>query len=97
VGGSQLRTAVLDAGRWARLALILDPQRNRRCKIVTICETNLELAQDRADQFDIPGWASDWQAVTSRTGIDAIDVVTPSHPPFKLGRAALEAGRHVER
>ena len=97
MGGSQLRTAVLGAGRWAGLAPILGLQRNPRCKIVTICETNLELAQDRADQFGIPRWTSDWQAVRSRPDIDIIDVVTPSHPHLELDRAALEAGRAVER
>ena len=90
-----LRVGVLGAGAWARTAHIPGWQRDPRCRVAVVCDVDRRLADECARQFDIPHASDDWQAVVSRSDLDVIDVVTPSHTHHELARAALEAGRHV--
>lgn len=91
----KLNIAVLGAGRWAELAHIPGWQRDPRCQIVAICDPIVERAQVFAAQFGIPEATGDWQSLMARTGIDVIDIATPSHTHFELAWAAIEAGKHV--
>jgi predicted dehydrogenase len=90
-----LRVGVLGAGTWARRAHIPGWLRDPRCTIVTVCDVEVDRAQDAARHFDIPEPASDWRAVVARRDLDVIDVVTPSHTHHELALGALEAGKHV--
>ena len=90
-----LRVGVLGAGAWARAAHIPGWQRDPRCRVAVICDVNRLVAEECARSFDVPEASDDWQSVVSRSDLDVIDVVTPSHTHFDLARAALEAGRHV--
>lgn len=90
-----LRVAVLGAGAWAKFAHIPGWQRDPRCKVVAICDPQLDLAQAYAQEFNIPEASADWQAIVGRADIDVIDVCTPSATHFELAWAALEAGKHV--
>lgn len=92
---NELRVAVLGAGAWAKFAHIPGWQRDPRCKVVAICDPQLELAQAYANDFDIPEASDDWQAIVGRDDIDVIDVCTPSATHFELAWSALESGKHV--
>jgi predicted dehydrogenase len=92
---SRLRVGVLGAGAWAQFAHIPGWQRDPRAEVVAIADVEGERASEFAQQFAIPDYTSDWQAVISRPDIDVIDIVTPSHTHFELAKAALEAGKHV--
>jgi len=95
MGESTLRVGVLGAGAWARAAHVPGWHRDPRCKVVAICDVEVDRARDFARQFGIPEATDDWQALVARPDIDMIDVATPSHTHFELARAALEAGKHV--
>ncbi len=92
---SKLQVCVLGAGRWSELAHIPGWQRDPRCEIVAICDTDPGRARAYAQKFNIPHWTTDWRAAVSRPDIDVVDVSTPSHTHFELSMAALEAGKHV--
>src|SRR5205823_5614105 len=92
---STLRVGVLGAGAWARSAHVPGWQRDPRCEVVSICDTERERADAFAEQFGIPEATDDWQAVVGRADIDVIDIVTPSQTHYELACAALEAGKHV--
>ncbi len=90
-----LRVGVLGAGNWARSAHIPGWQRDPRVKVVVICDVDGARARDFVGDFDIPDATDDWQSVVTRSDLDVIDVVTPSHTHFELAWAALKAGKHV--
>ena len=90
-----LNVGVLGAGTWACTAHIPGWLRDRRCRVVTVCDVDTARAHDAARRFDIPEPADDWRAVVARADLDVIDVVTPSHTHHELARAALEARKHV--
>src|SRR3954464_843012 len=90
-----LRVGVLGAGAWARNAHIPGWQRDPRCEVVSICDVDRQRAEAYAEEFGIPNATDDWQALVSRTDVDVIDIVTPSHTHLELAWAALEAGKHV--
>ena len=92
---SRLRVGVLGAGKWAESAHIPGWLRDPRCEVVALCDVQGERAREFAQHFGIPEATDDWQTLVSRSDIDVIDVITPSHTHFELSWAALEAGKHV--
>ncbi len=90
-----LRVGVIGAGAWAHGAHIPGWLRDQRCKVIVVCDVETDRAEAAARRFDIPEATRDWQAVVSRSDLDVIDVVTPSHTHRELADAALEAGKHV--
>lgn len=96
----QLRVGVIGAGRWAASAHLPGFARTPHAKVVAICDQNRELAQARADQFDIADVYTDAAEMIARDDIDVIDVCTRGSDDDrdnheKLAFAALEAGKHV--
>jgi predicted dehydrogenase len=91
----KLRVAVLGAGTWARNAHIPGWQRDPRCEVVAICDTDRSRAEGYAEDFGIPDASDDWQSVVSRADVDVVDVVTPSDTHYELACAALDSGKHV--
>jgi predicted dehydrogenase len=91
----KLRVAVLGAGKWAEHAHIPGWKRDPRVELVALADVVRERAEEVGARFSIPEVSSDWQATVSRTDIDVVDVVTPSHTHFELAMAALESGKHV--
>ena len=90
-----VNVGVLGAGAWARGAHIPGYQRDPRCRIVAIADTEIERARDAAREFNIPAVSADPRELFDRADVDMIDVCTPSHTHFELAWAALEAGKHV--
>ena len=90
-----VRVGVLGAGTWARAAHMPGYRRDPRCRIVAVCDVEIDRARDAARQFDAPTATADPRDLFHRDDIDLIDVCTPSHTHFELAWAALEAGKHV--
>jgi predicted dehydrogenase len=86
---------VLGAGTWARSAHLPGYRRDPRCRLVAVCDVEIDRARDAARAFDIPTATTDARELFSRDDIDLIDVCTPSHTHFELAWSALEAGKHV--
>jgi len=95
VNDSVVRVGVLGAGTWARSAHLPGYRRDPRCRVVAVCDVEIDRASDAARAFDIPTATADPGELFARDDIDLIDVCTPSHTHFDLAWSALEAGKHV--
>jgi predicted dehydrogenase len=91
----KLRVGMLGAGRWGKIAHIPGWQRDPRCEVVVICDTDAGLADAAAKHFRVGEATDDWKATVSRSDVDVIDIATPSRTHHMLAVAALEAGKHV--
>ncbi len=91
----KLRVAVLGAGKWAECAHIPGWTRDPRAEVVVLADVEAERAEALAPGFAIPETTTDWQAAISRSDVDVVDIVTPSHTHHELARAALDSGKHV--
>jgi predicted dehydrogenase len=90
-----VRVGVLGAGTWARAAHLPGYARDPRCRVVAICDVEIDRAREAAAAFGIPSATADAADVFRREDVDLIDVCAPSHTHFELATAALEAGKHV--
>jgi predicted dehydrogenase len=95
VTGEIVGVGVIGAGVWARNAHLPGYQRDSRCRLVGIADTEGDRANDAAREFNIPFTTADARELIARKDVDLIDVCTPSHTHFDLAWAALEAGKHV--
>lgn len=80
----RLRVGVLGAGAWARAAHLPGWQRDPRCEVVALADTLRERAEAMAAELSIAEATDDWQRLVTRTDIDVVDVVTPSHTHLSL-------------
>ena len=90
-----VRVGVLGAGAWAKGAHIPGYKRNPRCKVVAVCDPQIQLAQEAARTFDIETVTADHHELLERDDIDMIDVCTTVRTHFELTIEALKAGKHV--
>ena len=93
--GAPVRVGVIGAGTWARAAHLPGYRRDPRCRIVAVCDVEIDRARDAAREFDVPTSTSDPRDLFRRDDVDLVDVCTPSHTHFELAWSALEAGKHV--
>jgi len=95
----KLRIGVIGAGRWSNSAHLPGFDRSPLSEIVAICDMNRDLAQQRANDFNIPHVYTDYQEMLMREDLDVIDVVTrgglgdrDNHEAIAM--AVIESGRH---
>jgi predicted dehydrogenase len=89
----RLRVGVIGAGRWSGSAHLPGFSGSPLADVVVICDLDRDLAEARAEQFDIPKVVTDYEKVLHRIDIDVVDVVT-SGGHHDLVFATLEAGKH---
>ena len=65
------------------------------CDVVAVCDVHEELARDAAQRWGVPTVYTDMDALLADDGIDAVEILTPTHLHAAHIRAALEAGKHV--
>lgn len=63
--------------------------------MVAICRRSHKGARSAADRWKIARVETDWRRVIRAPDIDAISIAVPPTQQAVLGRAALEAGKHV--
>jgi predicted dehydrogenase len=90
-----VRVGVVGAGTWARAAHLPGYARDPRCRLVAVCDVEIDRARDAARAFDVPTATADAGNIFRRDDIDLVDVCTPSHTHFDLACRALETGKHV--
>jgi predicted dehydrogenase len=90
----RLRLAVVGAGNIAPLHLpgYLD---HPRCEVVTVCDPVEGKARALADQWGIAGACTDLAQVLDDPGVDAVEILTPTHLHAEHVLASLGAGKHV--
>jgi predicted dehydrogenase len=92
---SRVRVGVLGAGAWAQHAHLPGFRRDPRCELVAIADPVIERAKAFAAEFGIPKVYGSHEELIAESGVDLVDVCTPSATHFELSWAALEAGKHV--
>jgi len=92
---NKLRVAVLGAGKWAGDAHLPGWKRDPRVEVVVLADVVRERAEELGRRFSISDVTADWEHAVSRSDIDVVDIVTPSHTHFELAMAALASGKHV--
>jgi predicted dehydrogenase len=93
--GTSLGIGVIGAGRWANLAHLPGWARDERCRIVAVCDIDLELAQAAAERFGARIATADYTELLARDDIDIVDVVTRDSEHFEINSAAIAAGKNV--
>lgn len=60
-----------------------------------ICDTDPELLGKRATEWKVKKSYGHYRELLSDPEVDAVEVITPHHLHAEIGKAALEAGKHV--
>jgi predicted dehydrogenase len=95
MAGKQLGIGVVGAGRWANWAHLPGWVRDERCRLVAVCDRELDRAQRAAAEFGAGLATADYRELLKRDDIDIIDVVTRDTEHFEINCAAVQAGKHV--
>jgi predicted dehydrogenase len=90
-----LRVGVVGAGRWAVRSHLPGWQRDPRCEVVAIADTNPDALAAAGKEFGVARLSADYRDLVADPDIDVIDVVTGDAAHFEVSWAALEAGKHV--
>ena len=95
MAAKRLGIGVVGAGRWANWAHLPGWVRDERCRLVAVCDSELERAQRAAAEFGADVAVADYRELLKRDDIDIIDVVTRDTEHFEINCAAIQAGKHV--
>ncbi len=97
MSSSKLAVAVVGSGRWAIRAHLPGWQRDERCEVAAIVDSNATALEEAGERFGVARryLDTDLEAVLADPSIDVVDVVTGNAGHFPVTMAALEAGKHV--
>jgi len=90
----KLRLAIVGAGNIAPLHLP-GYLGHDRCEVVTVCDPVAGRARALADAWGIRGASTELDEVLADPGVDAVEILTPTHLHHAHVLAALAAGKHV--
>jgi rhodanese-related sulfurtransferase len=65
---------VIGAGTWARSAHLPGYARDPRCRVVAVCDVEIDRARDAARAFDVPTATADAEEILRRDDVDLVDV-----------------------
>ena len=68
---------------------------NPDAQVVAIADLNEALAKERAENFGIDRYYTDYKKILDDKEIDAVDIVTPTFTHCNITVEALKAGKHV--
>lgn len=91
---SKLGIAVLGTG-FGKKIHIPGFQHHHRTELVAVYNRNLETAQEIAKSYNIPHGDNDLGKILTLPEVDAVSVSTPPFLHYEMGKAVLEAGKHL--
>lgn len=91
----RIGVGVIGAHRWAEAAHLPGYAAYDRANLVAICDIDVERAKRMADRFSIPHIYADHRELLADSGVDLVDVCTPSHTHLQLSYDSIAAGKHV--
>lgn len=91
----KLRYGCVGAGGIARSKHIKHYKEFENIELVSICDSNEELAKDVAEQFGFKAYYSDYRDMLEKEKLDLISVCTPNFLHYPVTTLALEKGIHV--
>lgn len=89
----KLRIGVLGLGEGR--SVISAVQSSGLWKLGAICDLNEQLCRERAEEFHLSGYCTDYQEMLRDESIDVIGIYTPDQLHAQHIIMALEAGKHV--
>jgi predicted dehydrogenase len=91
---SKVRIGLIGVGFGSRV-LLPAFRRDRRCEVVAICARHRARARAAARQWRVAGAVDDWEALVTRSDIDAVAIAVPPvvQPPIAL--ATLRGRKHL--
>ena len=89
-----MKVAVIGAGSISTCHLSAY-QQIPNVQVVAICDQNLELAKNRAKEYNIPHFCADYHEILDDPQVDAVSIVTPTFTHKMIVLDALEKGKHV--
>jgi predicted dehydrogenase len=88
-----LRVSVVGVGRWGYyLAKTLAELKG--CELVTLCDSNLQRAQEIASDLNVPRVTEHFEDLLDPS-TDAVVIATPPETHARLARLAVQADKHV--
>ncbi len=69
--------------------------KNPYAQVVAIADLNEALAKERAEEFGIERYYTDYKKILDDPQIDAVSIVTPTFTHSNLAIEAMQAGKHV--
>lgn len=90
----KIRLGIIGAGSFSRTHLRGIKQLDN-AEIVAICDSNEEKVCERAEQFKVPYFYTDYKELLQRTDIDAVTLPLPDQVHRQITVDALYAGKHV--
>jgi predicted dehydrogenase len=88
------RIAIVGTGNIASLN-VAGYLEDERCRVVAVCDTLESRAIETAEAWGVPRVYTDLDALLADPGIDAVEILTPTHLHYDHMMAALAAGKHV--
>ena len=89
-----VNVGIVGLGYWGP-NLLRNVASNRRCGEITICDNDASKLDRMARRFPAAGKCGRYEELLADDSLDAIVIATDVSSHFPLGKAALEAGRHV--
>lgn len=69
--------------------------KNPRAKISAVCDADIGKAKEKAHEWGVETYCTDYSALLADSTIDAVDIITPQRSHEVLALKAIEAGKHV--
>src|ERR1700684_2186167 len=88
------RIAIVGTGNIASLS-VAGYLEDERCRVVAGCDTLESRAIETAEAWGVPRVYTDLDVLLADPGIDAVEILTPTHLHSDHVMAALAAGKHV--
>jgi predicted dehydrogenase len=92
--GSAIRVGVIGCGYWGP-NLIRNFARHDGARVVAVCDTQVERAQQMATWYGVPLVTSEPAQLIESKSVDLVVVATPSRTHYSLAKHAILAGKHV--
>ncbi len=90
----QVRLGVIGGGRISDLN-ILGYLAHPQCKVVSVCDLNRDVAEQRMKEWGADRLVTDYQQLLADPEIDAVEILAPHRLHHPMVIAAAAAGKHV--
>lgn len=89
----RLRIGLIGVGRLGRVYARDIASRIPRATLAAIADTNTAAAEEVAQEWSVPRWYPEPEALLEDPGVEAVVIVSPTHTHRALAVAALERGK----
>src|SRR2546425_2647179 len=95
MGNERFRVGVIGTSWWADLEHLPGLRARRDVDLMSLCGRNPDRLAALAAKFGVQKTFTDWRAMISGGGLDALVIATPNSLHHPQAMAAFEAGLHV--